>query len=206
MAWQIPEPLNVSYAARARALDSAEISVGVRDGVFEQRIVHATLPGVSRDLLYWWMHHIGDQVEWEGFRGLAYRLWHPRDHIHWSCDGPVRPGCRFHSVEAFGRERRFLVDRVFDVPKLDRSGFRIETRWAGAVALSIDEDWEDVPGGVRWTNTMRMAPRTPALRPLVALGRRVMRASLSAWLKHNVEEVGYIAEFLPTLHHASGGG
>jgi hypothetical protein len=201
--WKIPEPLHVSYATSARAVSSAEISFGeISGGVFQQTIVHATLQGVTRDMLFWWMHHIGDQVEWEGQRVLAYRLWHPRDHIHYQCDGPIQAGCRFRIVEAFGADRRFLIDNVFDVPKLDHSGFRIEARFAGAAIISVDEDWEDVPGGVRWTNTMRLSARNALLKPLVKIGRRVKQETFTAWLKHNVEEVGYIPEFLPQLHQA----
>jgi hypothetical protein len=199
--WKIPEPLSVSYWSRRRPISSAEVNVRVlNDGQFEQRIVHGVLQGVTREMLFWWMHHIGDQVDWEGQRTTAYRLWHPRDHIHWECDGPVRPGARFQIVEAFASQRRFLVDNLFDVPKLDETGFRIQARFFGAAEISVDEDWEDVPGGVRWINTMRLRSASSLLGPLVQLGRWVKRAQFAAWLTHNVEEVGFIPEFLPVLH------
>jgi hypothetical protein len=197
----IPAPLPVSYLARARPLPTAEITVrNLARGGIEQRIVHGPLVGVTREMLFWWMHHIGDEVEWEGHRVKAYRLWHPRDHIDWSCDGPVRAGCRFHIVEAFGAQRRFLVDNVFLVPKLEPSGFRIEARFFGAARASIDEDWEDVPDGVRWTNTMRLEPVSAFLGPLVRVGLRFKGEMLAAWQTHNVEEVGFLPEFLPQLH------
>jgi hypothetical protein len=47
---------------------------------------------------------------------------------------------------------------------------------------------------------MRLAARHAILKPLVRIGRRVKRQTFAAWLKHNVEEVGYIAEFLPSLY------
>jgi hypothetical protein len=197
----IPQPLPLSYLERARALSTAEITVRDLDaGGIEQRIVHGPLVGVTREMLFWWMHHIGDEVTWEGHRVMAYRLWHPRDHIDWSCDGPVRAGCRFHIVEAFGAQRRFLVDNVFHVPRLDPSGFRIETRFFGAARASIDEGWDDLPDGVRWTNTMRLEPVRALLGPLVRLGARLKRDMLAAWQAHNVEEVGFVPEFLPQLY------
>jgi hypothetical protein len=199
----LPPVLEVSYAAKRRPLGSAKITVReLEGGGLEQRIEHAPLLGVTREMLFWWMHHIGDQVEVEGQRVLAYRLWHPFDHVHWSCDGEVAPGCRFHIVEAFQRERRYLVDSMFDVPELTAFGFRIVTTFFGVVRLSIREEWSDVPGGVQWTNTMQVVPRAGVLSPLVRVGRAVKGKMLTAWLEHNVEEVGFVPEFLPALYEA----
>ncbi len=200
----IPAPLPLSYVARARPIASAEVTVrpwGV--GGIEQRIAHAPLPGVTREMLFWWMHHMADAVEWEGHRVKAYRLWHPLDHIDWSCDGPVQAGSRFRIQEAFQREARFLIDSTFDVPRLGPDGFRLETRFFGAALASIDEDWEDVPGGVRWVNTMHLTGTTPLVAPLVRIGRAIKRTTLTAWIRHNVEEVGFLPEFLPALFRRS---
>ena len=197
----MPEPLHVSYLAKARERSTARVEIRwISSSQFEQKIVHAPLFGVTREMLYWWMHHIGDHVDWEGSSVQAYRLWHPRDHIDWSCDGPVRVGSKFRIVEAFQREARFRVDRVFDLPKLDISGFRIETGFAGFAKISVDEDWEDVPGGVRWTNTMRVSTPSNFLAPLVWAGQYANRANLEAWINHNIEEVGFIPEFLPQIY------
>ena len=198
------EPLQVSYLVKVRARSSARVETRwIGSSQFEQKIVHAPLYGVTREMLYWWMHHIGDQVEWKGSHVKADRLWHPADHIDWTCDGPVRAGCKFRIVEAFQREARFHGDRIFDVPKLDLSGFRIESGFAGFAKISVDEDWEDVPGGVRWTNTMRIATSFRLLAPLVWLVRHMKRANLDAWIKHNIEEVGFIPEFLPHIWTAA---
>jgi hypothetical protein len=201
MAVVLPEPLHVSYAARARPTSSAEITVQpIERGGLMQRIAHAPLAGITREMLFWWMHHIGDTVEFEGHRVKAYRLWHPRDHVDWSCDGQVRAGAKFRIVEAFGRNPKFLVDSIFDVPKLDMTGFRIESTMFGIGRITVDEDWTEGPEGVCWTNTMRFLPVTTWAIPLVRLGRVVARPQLTAWLQHNVEEVGYIPEFLPKLY------
>jgi hypothetical protein len=196
--WELPAPLSVSYWAKRRGVATAEIFVERRGGTLIQRIAHAPLKGITREMLLWWMHHIGDTVDFEGQRVMAYRLWHPADHIHWSSDGPVRPGSRFHIVEAFQRERRFLIDQIFEVPKLDLTGFRLQTRVAGLARLSVDEDWSDGPDGVRWVNTMRL--EAPA--PLLAIAHRLQRERFAAWLPHNVEEVGFVPEFLPAIYRS----
>lgn len=207
--WTIPEPLEFGWTMRDRS--SADISRRVLpDGRLEQVIRHAALPGITPELMLWWFQIIDRTVEFGGARCLAYRLWHPRDHIHFevrgrAADGSVGPGAEFHLVEAFGGRRDFLIDQVFRVPKLDRSGFRLELWQTGRLLASLDEDWEIVGVGLRYTVTMRVG-LTGTLRVLNPLIRWRERARLDAWLTHNVEEVGNLPLFLPELHASMGRG
>jgi hypothetical protein len=196
-------PLDVPWASRLRPVSSAEISVRtLDDGRLEQRVVHAPMPGVTRPMLRWWMDQIDRRVEWDGRSVLAYRLWHPLDHIDFEIrrTGDRR---RFHIVEAFQANPRYLMNVVFDVPRLDDHGFRLELHPFGIPVATVDEDWEDVPGGVRWIAAMRVGPVHPILGPLWRLDLRFFRRPmLTAWLRHNVEEGGCIPEFLPKLYRA----
>ena len=67
--------------------------------------------------------------------------------------GPFGPGCRFHIVEAFQARPEFLQDRLFDVPKLDRTGFRLELRRFGVLLAGIDKDGEERLEGMGWRVT-----------------------------------------------------
>lgn len=207
--WSIPEPLELGWMMRERS--SAAISRRVLpDGRLEQVIQHGLLPGITPDLLLWWFGVIDRTVEFRGVRCLAYRLWHPRDHIHFevrgrAADGSVGPGVEFHIVEAFGARPEFLVDDTFKVSKLDRSGVRLELWKGNRLLASLDEDWEDAGGGLRYTVTMRVGFES-ALRFLNPIVRRRLRARLDAWLTHNVEEVGNLPLFLPELRASMGGG
>ena len=119
-------PLDVPWASRLRPTQSAEVTVRrLDDGRLEQRVVHATMPGVTRTMLRWWMDHVGDTVDWHGKRVLAYRLWHPLDHIHFEIRRE-RDRLRLHIAEAFQAQPRYLLNYVFDVPNLDDTGFRLE--------------------------------------------------------------------------------
>lgn len=187
-----------------RDVSSARISRrALPDGRLEQVIQHAVLPGMTPELMLWWFSVIDRTVEFRGIRCLAYRLWHPRDHIHFevrgrAADGTVGPGARFRIVEAFGGRPEFLLDEVFRVARLDRTGIRIEIRKAGAVFAALDEDWEPVEGGLRYAVTMRIGA-SGALRVLNPVIHWRRRAALEAWLTHNVEEVGNLPLFLPEL-------
>jgi hypothetical protein len=70
------------------------------------------------------------------------------EHIHFEVLGPFGPGCRFHIVETFQARPEYLRDFVSDVPKLDRTGFRLELRRLGILLGSADEDWDERPDGM----------------------------------------------------------
>jgi hypothetical protein len=95
------------------------------------------------------------EIEWYGQRCIVYRLWHPIDHIHCEVLVPFGPGCRFRIVETFQTRPEYLQDWVYDVPKLDRTGFRLELRRFGVLLGSSDEGWEERPDGMGYPRKSR---------------------------------------------------
>jgi hypothetical protein len=201
--WQIPEPLAIGW--QMRTLDSAKISArSLDDGRFRQTVEHAPLPGVTPAMCLWYLEHVDRQLTWRGRTALAYRFWHPRDHIFFQRQGPFGPGGRWHIVEAFGADRRFLLDQVFDVTRLDGTGFTMEVRKLGHTVAVIDERWQVTPAGLAWTVEQTVGSAAPGLR---AVTRRVVRyrmAFLERWRQHNVEEAGNLPHFLPELYAQEG--
>ncbi|MBI3767951.1 MAG: hypothetical protein HY271_05565 [Deltaproteobacteria bacterium] len=199
--WDIPAPIPVDWMMRDLA--SAKITVREReDGRLEQTIEHAVLPGMTPAMMLWWLAQLEHPLEWNGRTVLAYRLWHPRDHIYFKVLGTFGPGCRFHVVEAFGGQRRFLMNWVFDVPKLDATGFRLEIRRLGRPVARIDESYEPVDGGLRYVVRMLVGGTGRVIGPLSRLIRRTKADTLHAWLRHNVEEVGNLPHVVPRLFAA----
>jgi hypothetical protein len=201
--WKIPEPLAIDWKMR----DPASANITVRelgDGRQQRIIEHAVLPGVRPEMMLWFLKNIDrTDLEWRGHRLLAYRYWHPRDHIYFKILGPRGPGCRFHIVEAFQANPKYLIDFVFDVPKLDETGFRLEIRRLGSLVVSMDEEFAPVPEGMRYKVTMTLGSTTPGLAALTRFVRRhVIAGQLDAWHQHNVEEVGNLPHFLPELYAA----
>ena len=201
--WRIPEPLPIDWPMRDVA--SATITVRELDDGRQQRIIeHAPLPGVKPEMMVWFLQNIDrTDLAWRGHRLLAYRYWHPRDHIHFEILGTPGPGCRFHIVEAFQANPRYLVDVVFDVPKLDTTGFRLELRRLGSLIATMDEDFGESPKGMRYRVTMTLGSTAPVVGAITRfVRRRVIAAQLDAWHRHNVEEVGNLPHFLPELYAA----
>jgi hypothetical protein len=201
--WKIPAPLELAWPLRD--VKTANITERrLADGRLEVRIEHAVLEGVTPEMMRWWISMLDQQVEWQGQRVLAYRLWHPKDHVHFEIhgrrpDGTVVAPARFHLVEAFGAQRRFLVEQWFDLLQLDETGFRLRGVNSG-LKLELHETFEAVPRGTQMTVTMWLGTANRLLsRGLVALATRVKRAQLEAWKRHNVEEDGTPPFFLPEL-------
>jgi hypothetical protein len=202
-AWQIPEPLATGW--QMRTPDSAKISAhSLDDGRFRQTIEHAPLPGVTPAMCLWYLERLDRTLTWENHTTLGYRLWHPRDHIFFARHGPFGPGSRWHIVEAFGAERRFLLDQVFRVTQLGDTGFTMEIRKLGQPVAIVDERWRPTPAGLVWTVEMTVGTTAPGSR---AVTRRIVRRRmvfLNRWRQHNVEEVGNLPHFLPDLYNQGG--
>ncbi|MBV9280111.1 MAG: hypothetical protein JOZ41_08530, partial [Chloroflexi bacterium] len=196
--WTIPEPLPFDWTMRD--ITSARIAVRrLEDGRLEQTIEHAPLPGVTPAMMLWMLANMGREVEWRGRRCILYRCWHPIDHIHFEVLGPFRPGCRFHIVETFLGRPEYLRDFVYNVPRLDRPGFRLELRLLGQLVGSADEEWEEQPDGMVWRVRQITGMAAPLLKTLNPLLLRRSAGMLQAWLLHNVQEDGNLPHVLPEL-------
>ena len=202
--WQIPEALPVGW--QMRALDTARITVGyLEDRRFRQRVEHAPLPGVTPAMCLWYLERVDHQLTWRGHTALAYRFWHPRDHIFFQRRGSFGPGDRWHIVEAFGADRRFLFDQVFDVTRLDETGFTMEVRRLGRPVVVADERWRPTAAGLCWTVEMTVGSSEPGLRTIVRAVVRRRMAFLERWRQHNVEEAGNLPYFLPEVYAGDAG-
>ena len=176
-------------------------------------IDHEPLRGVTPEMLLWWFRHIGGEMPYAGGIHPRYSVWHPLDHISWDLARPapgggVGEGSRFHIVEAFGQDRRKLVDSVDRVEKLDRTGIRLVLRVAGAQVFQLEHTWSAGSGRTHYVSVFDLGLRSAVGAPVNAyLRKRVFRPDMDhAWIKHNVEEVGLLEHFLPALFAAETGG
>ncbi len=148
----------------------------------------------------WFLEHVDQEMTWRNNRALAYRFWHPRDHIHFKRMGGFGAGDRWHIVEAMGADLRFLLDEVFHVTKLDESGFHMEVRKLGGPVAQVVEDWEVTAEGLRWTVRLTIGSTGKVLGPISRFIRPRVMPMLVAWRRHNVEEAGNLPMFLPELY------
>jgi uncharacterized membrane protein len=177
-------------------------------------IEHDTIRGVSPAMLRWWFEHLGQNMEHQGVSYPRYLLWHPRDHIRWELaapapDGGSGPGARFRIVEAFGANPAYYVDSTEEVEKLDQDGITLVRRVLGVEVFRLEHRFGTVPGGASYRSRMVVGAAAGGLGRVfntVVRPRVFSDAMGSAWLTHNVEEVGMLEHLLPPLYQRRGEG
>lgn len=195
------------------------------DGRLEMTIKHELLRGITREMLAWWFCRIDGTMEYRGRVVPRYRVWHPRDHIFYrdvttAADGTGSAGTRRQIVEAFDHQRRYLVNIIDRVVKLDETGILLSTEQAsltlgsfqspllplGVEISTLQHDFIATPLGTRYES--RMIVGSDTLFGQLLLNQRLIpwlvfpKDMGAAWLRHNVEEVGNFERFLPTLYES----
>jgi len=213
-----PLPFN----GELKPLSSAKTNVKkLANKQLELTISHDVIKGVTPQMLHWWFCHIEGSMQYLGSNYPRYHVWHPFDHIHYkdlshTPDGTGSTGTRRHIVETFSADKRFLVNIIDRVTHLDDKGILLETEHAGiAVGLgsllvrvplhlsSLEHQFIPVASGTQYESRLLIGLDSevgrlfvnPIIRPLF-IGEEMARA----WLKHNVEEVGNLENFLPALY------
>jgi DAPG hydrolase PhiG domain len=171
-------------------------------------IEHQTIHGVTPAMLLWWFQNIGGEAIVDGQQFPRYLLWHPRDHIHWALASPAPGGgagvgARFRIVEAFGGDPACHVDSTEVVEKLDEEGISLTRRILGVEVFRLEHRFGVTPEGASYRSRMAVGAQGGVLgaffnrfvRPLVFTDRMA-----TAWLQHNVEEVGMFEHLLPALY------
>lgn len=204
--WELLPPRPV--LAPLKPPESADTSVALLpDGRLECRIHHAPVRGVTPQMVEWWFRSIGGDITIDGETFPRYLVWHPLDHIHWSLDsaapdGTVGAGARFHIVEAFGRNPDYLLDAVTDVQQLDDTGIVLTEDRFGAEIMRLHHSWSRHPEGTQYDShlVVGMESSLGQLFNRFARTRMFPEEMARAWIKHNVEEVGNLENFLPRLY------
>lgn len=159
-------------------------------------------------MLVWWFQNIEGIMNVDGREYPRYLIWHPFDHIDFSAtrrsDGSIRAGVKFRIVEAFGRDPTLRIVARDHVDLLDETGLRLSARFAGVEAFSLHHRFTSDADAAQYDSTMvvGIAGRFGRiLNPI--LNRRLFgERHASAWLVHNVEEVGMLEQILPALYAA----
>jgi hypothetical protein len=197
-------PLPVLYPLRP--VDSARVTVTHHPaGRRRVTIDHRPLDGVTPAMLLDWFTGIGGTLEYGGAVVPRYLAWHPLDHLHWELARPApgggaAEGARFRIVEQFGGRPEHRVDVVDRVEKLDGTGIRLVQRVAGALVFQLEHTWSAGRGRTHYVSVLDIGARSRLLTPLTrVLTRRFPDDMVTAWVRHNIEEVGQLEHLLPRL-------
>jgi len=207
-------PIPVALPWGLKSCGSAASGVDeLPDGRTRFWIRHEVLKDVTPRMLAWWFAHLEGDVVVGGRRIHRYRLWHPYDHIHVSyawrrSDGTVGPGAAIRIKEILGGNPNYLVDITTEIEKLDEEGFIHNPVVHGIRGLArMEYSFRAVPGGTLYENCLLFGSRHPWFRLLRPVARWLAfpEGKGETWLRHNIEEVGMLENFLPDLYRKETG-
>jgi hypothetical protein len=198
MGMHIPAPLQLPWQLKPPSSASAGVET-LHDGRQRYWVKHSVLKNVTPRMLAWWFGHMEGDVEIQGCRYPRYRAWHPRDHVYRAtCDTrqTVRlvPERRSHCASTW-RATRITRSRLF---RPSRSSMRPDSfiKCSGAAFASLE--WSTCsrkPRTARVTRTPRLGRFANLLLPFLFPDGKGQ-----AWLKHSIEEMGTLENFLPELY------
>ena len=207
---ELPAPRPVLWPLRPQA--SARVSRTAADGQVRVTIEHAPLAGVTPEMLAWWYRHVPGTMMYAGTRQPRYLVWHPLDHISYEIespgvDGGVSPGARLHITEALGRNLDTLIDIHVGVEEIDDRSATIAKRVLGSSLVRLENEYDAIGGDTRYVTHLVLGDDTVhghLLLNKVARTKAFPERKLGPWIRHHIEEIGNLENFLPDLvrYHA----
>jgi hypothetical protein len=210
MTTDLPEPLQVSWPFKPVSSARAGVEI-LNDGRKRYWIKHDVLRNVTPRMLAWWFGHMEGDVEIQGRRFSRYRVWHPRDHayaryVRCAPDGSIGPGAQIALCEYLGRNPKYKIEAISTIEKLDDTGFIHNVIKGGLVLARMEHEFTKSVDGTRDENCL-IVPGSPGLGRIARLVLPWLfpDGKGQAWLKHNIEEIGTLENFLPQLYKREAG-
>lgn len=202
---ELPAPRPVLWPLRP--LESAAVSTSSDNSRTIVTITHSPLDLVTPEMLAWWYGHIPGTMQYAGKTYPRHLVWHPLDHISYQLTSPgdvVGPGSRLHLTEALGRDPAKVMDLHMTVELVDNQAVIMTKRMLGSSMVRLENEFTPASGGCRYTTRLTVGDTTPLATLFLnrmAHDRAFPAPKLAAWIRHHVEEIGNLENFLPDLFH-----
>lgn len=173
-----------------------------------------TMPGINTKMMVWWFHHFDRMTTWSGqdFSGparLAYRVWHPRDHLTVTQikpgKNPSLGGCAEGSTIRI--QEKILCKYDFDVEtyvaQCDEENLDLRGKLGPFEIIKVEHLWKNVDGGCDMTLRLEAGSDVPIIGRLINwfVGRFMITKELvDAVAQHGTEEFGNLENFLPQFY------
>ena len=206
MRMHLPDPLPLFWPFKPVSSASAGVEM-LDDGRKKFWVRHDVMQNITPQMLAWWFGHFAEgDVEIRGSCFDRYRAWHPLDHVYAryvrrAPDGSGGPGAQIALCECLGRDPRYKIESVSTIEKLDETGF-IHSVFRGGIRVArMEHVFTKTANGTRDQNCL-IVPGDPRLGPFAKLLAPFLlpAAKGEAWLKHSIEEIGMLENFLPELY------
>ncbi|MGB7730502.1 MAG: hypothetical protein WBL50_20910 [Candidatus Acidiferrum sp.] len=202
----LPEPLSLPW--ELKPLSSARSGLKTLEDGRRCFWVDEFLKGIASKMLVWWFSHLEGEVEIGGRLLSRYRVFHPFDHcgaryVRRMLDGSIGPGAQIRICEFIARNPRYKTEVTATIEKLDESGFINNVVVGGLTIVRMEHDFHETEGGTRFEHRLI----TPGNTKLWLLAKPISAFMFpnpkgQAWLKHAIEEMGSLENFLPQLYES----
>jgi len=121
-----------------------------------------------------------------------------------SVNKEIGTGSCFRIVEAFDRNMNFLIDSIELVEKLDETGIRLTRKIGTTEVFSLQHDFIQDGNNTIYKSKMIVGTKKNIIGKIFNSYMRPLfftKEMGTAWLKHNIEEVGNFEFFLPELYN-----
>ncbi|MTI16364.1 hypothetical protein E1162_03810 [Rhodobacteraceae bacterium RKSG542] len=205
---KMPEPSELGWTCKP--LESANVtSRTLSTGVLEVVIEHELIKGVTPAMLYWWFQNFPSlMINLNGQIIPAYVLWHPRDHVaveleKLSDKHTLSAGDILTVHDKFQAGSTFAIDQKAHISRLDENGIGLKTTVMGLNFLELTHSYKLSAGGTLCRSHLTIGAMTGPLKSMLnrAMAPKKFEGDKAvAWLKHNIEEIGFFENFLPQLY------
>ena len=206
MSTHLPDPLPLYWQFKPMSSASAGVQT-LNYGRKKFWVKHDVLKNVTAALLAWWFGHFAEgDVEIQGRLFNRYRVWHPLDRVYAryvrrAPDGSGGPEAQIALCEYLGRNPHYKIEAVSTIEKLDETGFIHNVHRGGVLLARMEHMFTKTVDGTRDENCL-IVPGTRRLGPVAGLLVPFLfpDGKGQAWLKHSIEEIGMLENFLPELY------
>jgi hypothetical protein len=208
---RLPPPRPVLWPLRPA--ESADVSEQRRAGQTVLTIQLAPLRGITPEMLPGWLVESA-RARLDGVcrRDLSplRRVASARPHLvrrrradDTDDDAPtVAAGTRLHMVEALGRDPAAVLDLHVRVRHLDGQSAVVERKVVGTSVVRLENELAASPRGAQYVTRMTLGDPTPPARlhlNRVAHAKALPPWKREKWIRHHIEEIGNLVNFLPDL-------
>lgn len=197
LPWTVPDHRSASAAHSV-----------LPDGRLKIEITHLPLTGIRPEMLAWWYQKLPiSTVDIGGVRYPFYHVFHPTEHGRMRVVEPARDGLPGMGVGALVEREEWFGP--FDskgagrITHLSATGMTVVPEVAGMRFGEIQHRFEATATGTQYRVVSVIGVEWPLVGGVMnGLIRRAMypEAMLKEWERHQIEEVGMLQHFLPTLY------
>jgi hypothetical protein len=194
-----------------RSLESAAIRMIVSDNSRVRVCIgHELLKKISPKMMCWWFNHLEGVCEIDGVTRSRFQLWHPFDHLYCKILQPKsRHGWlskkKTRLLEKTRQPGGRMVKQVYTIEKRTQHEVILTSGNNRGIRTTIHHLFQAINGGCKCDTIIDVyLPRGPLKLALELFAKKPLQDILSERLliRHYVEEMGNLEQFLPELYWA----